>query len=99
MRLKKCFEVMDMIRKHEFLDEITETRTGCGFRENMIQESTKPYDDSRLQMAWLIHSWILYPRMYEFLDEITETRTGCGFRENMIHSWILYPRMYIEYKM
>ena len=69
---------------YEFLDDITETRTCCGFRENMIQESTKPYDDSRLQMAWLIHSWILYPRMYEFLDEISEIRTCCGFRENMI---------------
>ena len=53
---------------YEFLDDITETRTCCGFRENMIQESTKPYDDSRLQMAWLIHSWILYPRMYKFIE-------------------------------
>ena len=71
-------------RKNEFLDDISEIRTGCGFRENMIQESTKPCDVSRLQMAWLIHSWILYPRMYEFLDEISEIRTCCGFRENLI---------------
>ena len=50
---------------NEYLDKITEIRTCCGFRENMIQESTKPCDVSRLQMAWLIHSWILYPRIYE----------------------------------
>ena len=35
----------------EFLDKIAEIRTCCGFRENMIQESTKPCDVSRLQMA------------------------------------------------
>ena len=26
------------IQSHELLNEITENRTGCGFRENMIQD-------------------------------------------------------------
>jgi hypothetical protein len=42
--------------KYVFLNEITETRIYCGFRENMIQESTKPYRRSRFKLAWLIHS-------------------------------------------
>ncbi len=37
--------------RYVFLDEITETRTGCGFRENMIQESTKPCDE--VAFKWL----------------------------------------------
>ena len=28
-----------------FLDEITETRTCCGFRENMIREANRPFDE------------------------------------------------------
>ena len=36
--------------------EVTEFRTSCGIRENMIQESTKPYRRSRFKLAWLIHS-------------------------------------------
>ena len=42
--------------KYELLNEITEFRTSCGIRENMIQESTKPYRRSRFKLAWLIHS-------------------------------------------
>ena len=34
-------EFMDM---YDFLDEITEIRTSCGFRENMIQEANRPFD-------------------------------------------------------
>ena len=29
---------------YDFLDEITEIRTSCGFRENMIQEANRPFD-------------------------------------------------------
>ena len=34
---------------HEFLNVITEIRTCCGFRENMIQVANKPFDVSRLE--------------------------------------------------
>ena len=53
-------------KKHDILNEITETRIYCGFRENMNQESTKPYRRSRFKMAWLIDSWMFYPRIYIF---------------------------------
>ena len=53
---------------YDILNEITETRIYCGFRENMNQESTKPYRRSRFKMAWLIDSWMFYPRIYEFMD-------------------------------
>ena len=39
------------VQMYDFLDEITEIRTGCGFRENMIQESTKPCDG--VAFKWL----------------------------------------------
>ena len=41
---------------YDILNEITEIRTSCGFRENMIQESAKPYRRSRFKLAWLMHS-------------------------------------------
>ena len=41
---------------YDFLNEITEIRTGCGFREKVIQESTKPHRQSRFKLAWLIYS-------------------------------------------
>ena len=53
--------------KHVFFNEITETRIYCGFRENMIQESTKPYRRSRVKLAWLIYSYILSLRIYELV--------------------------------
>ena len=56
---------------YDILNEITETRIYCGFRENMNQESTKPYRRSRFKMAWLIDSWMFYPRIYDFLNEIS----------------------------
>ncbi len=31
--------------KYDFLDEITEIRTSCGFRENMIREANRPFDE------------------------------------------------------
>ena len=37
--------------KYVFLDKITETRIYCGFREYMIQASTKPFDEVNLN--WL----------------------------------------------
>ena len=37
---------------HVFLDEITETRTSCGFRENMIREANKPCD--AVALGWLV---------------------------------------------
>ena len=77
-------KVPRLTHRYVFLNDITEIRTSCGFRENMIQESTKPYRRSRFKVAWLIHSWTFCSRMYEFLDEITEIRIYCGFRENMI---------------
>ena len=36
-----------MIDLYDILDEITEIRTCCGFREKVIQESTKPHRRSR----------------------------------------------------
>ena len=36
---------------YDFLDNISETRIYCGFRENMIQESTKPFGAAELK--WL----------------------------------------------
>ena len=33
------------LKKHVFLDEITEIRTSCGFRENMIREANRPFDE------------------------------------------------------
>ena len=44
------------IKSHDTLNEIAEIRTGFGFRENMNQESTKPYRRSRFKLAWLMHS-------------------------------------------
>ncbi len=41
---------------YEFLDEITEIRIYCGFRENMIQVANKPFDVSRLESACLLIS-------------------------------------------
>ena len=37
--------------EYVFLDEIAEIRIYCGFRENMIQESTKPFDE--VDWNWL----------------------------------------------
>ena len=34
-----------LIKKHDFLNDISETRTGCGFRENMIREANRPCDE------------------------------------------------------
>ena len=33
---------------YDILNETSETRTCCGFRENMIQMANKPFDVSRL---------------------------------------------------
>ena len=32
-------------KDYDFLDEITEIRTSCGFRENMIREANRPFDE------------------------------------------------------
>ena len=44
------------MKKYEFLDDITEIRTCCGFRENLIQVANKPFDVSRLELACLLIS-------------------------------------------
>ena len=49
---------------YDFLDEITEIRTCCGFRENMIQVANKPFDVSRLELACLLISWMFHPRYH-----------------------------------
>ena len=36
---------MEEFHMYVFLDEITETRTCCGFRENMIREANRPFDE------------------------------------------------------
>ena len=58
---------------YDFLDEITEIRTCCGFRENMIQVANKPFDVSRLELACLLISWMFHPRYHRFkiADEVT----------------------------
>jgi hypothetical protein len=37
--------VVPAVREHDFLDEITEIRTSCGFRENMTREANRPFDE------------------------------------------------------
>ena len=41
---------------YDLLNEITEIRTCCGFREKVIQGSTMPHRRSRFNLAWLIYS-------------------------------------------
>ncbi len=40
------------VLRHDFLNDISETRTSCGFRENMIQEANKPCD--AVALGWLV---------------------------------------------
>ena len=39
-------------RVYDFLNDIAETRTCCGFRENMIREANKPCD--AVALGWLV---------------------------------------------
>ena len=41
--------------KYDILNEITETRTGCGFRENMIQVANRPCDEVALEWPICLH--------------------------------------------
>ena len=59
--ISMCIEYSD---KYDILDEITEIRTCYGFREKVIQESTKPHRQSRFKLAWLMHSGTLCSRMH-----------------------------------
>ena len=54
--LKFAVIIAKMDGKYDILNEITEIRTCCGFREKVIQESTKPHRQSRFKLAWLMHS-------------------------------------------
>ena len=51
---------------NDFLDEITEIRTCCGFRENMIHVANKPFDVSRLELACLLISLMFHPRYHSY---------------------------------
>ena len=50
-----------------FLSLISEIRTGCGFRENMIQVANRHCDFSRLGIAYLLSAWKFYPSTHDIL--------------------------------
>ena len=44
-----------IFRKYDILDEITEIRTRCGFRENMIHVANRPCDEVALEWPICLH--------------------------------------------
>ncbi len=68
----KGFKVSNM---HDILDEITEIRTRCGFREKVKQESTMPHRRSRFKLAWLMYSWTLCSRMHVYMHIFETLKT------------------------
>ena len=53
LRESKKLKVTELAEiMHDFLNDIPETRTSCGFRENMLQEANKPSD--AVALGWLV---------------------------------------------
>ena len=53
--LKKYRDIKSSPIKYDILDEITETRIYCGFRENMIQVANRPCDEVALEWPICLH--------------------------------------------
>ena len=52
------------LRKYDILNEFTETRIYCGFRENMIQVANRPCDEVALE-------WPICLRLESLIQDVT----------------------------
>ena len=72
IRINQC----RVLRIYDFLDGITEPRTGCGVRKNMIREANRPFDEVDLNwpMCSLLESLIQEYIGYRISKETQDKR-------------------------